>query len=461
MSRTNGSLLTNKKEVVSRIRRVRLRTNNVVCVAHGVFAANTKSNASNLPNIDSLSDAVIYSFFASQSNNPQLDNENLKQIDLDDLNKMDLKWQMVMLTMRARRFLQKTGRNLGVKGIETIGFDNTKVEYYNCHIRGHFARKCKALKQQDNENMEVPRRNVLVEDTTSNTLVSQCDGLGYDWSDHAEEGPINFVLMAYTSSSSSSTSNSDTEARLEVYKKNATVYEKDIEILKLDVMFRDKALAKLRQKFEKVEKERDDLKLKLEKSESSSKNLSRLLDSQLSDKSKASLGYDSQGFDNLLFDSELNVMSKTSEGHHAVPYTGNFMPPKPDLVFTDEHVVCDNEEENEPGTKSKLRKPSFAKVNFVKPNEHLKTPRESLKKEKSKRQSKYPRKNSHSPRVLGWKFEEIHVTWTHLRRSGQEYNSTRKLVMSLQTMETVSEIVAMSFGSQRDGVKIDCDDVRM
>nr|GEV76293.1 reverse transcriptase domain-containing protein [Tanacetum cinerariifolium] len=125
--------------------------------AHGVSAANTKSNASNLPNVDSLSDAVIYSFFTSQSNCPQLDNKDLKQIDPDDMD----------------------------------------------------------LKEHDNRNKEVRRRTVPVEDTTSNALVSQCDGLGYDWRDHTEEGPINFSLMAYTSSSSSSTSNSDTKATIQ------------------------------------------------------------------------------------------------------------------------------------------------------------------------------------------------------------------------------------------------------
>nr|GEY83423.1 putative ribonuclease H-like domain-containing protein [Tanacetum cinerariifolium]GEZ00074.1 putative ribonuclease H-like domain-containing protein [Tanacetum cinerariifolium] len=60
-----------------------------------------KSSA--LPNVDNLSDVVIYSFFASQSNNPHLDNDDLKQIDADDLEEIDLKWQMAMLTMRARR----------------------------------------------------------------------------------------------------------------------------------------------------------------------------------------------------------------------------------------------------------------------------------------------------------------------------------------------------------------------
>ncbi|GKA62928.1 hypothetical protein Tco_0762447, partial [Tanacetum coccineum] len=289
-------------------------TNEAVKTAHGVSAANSKDNASTLPNVDSLSDAVIYSFFASQSNSSQLDNEDLKQIDPDDLEEMDLKWQMTMLTMRARRFLKKSGRNLGVNGTDTIGFDKTKTT----------------------------RRTVPVEETTSNALVSQCDGFGYDWSDQAEEGPTNFALMAYTSSGSSSSSSSDTE---------------------------------LRKKFEKAEKERDDLKLTLEKFENSSKNLSKLLEIQVNDK------------------------DKTGEGYHAVPppYTGNFLPPKPDLVLADEDEyvfsksvtrvpaiatskvktseskpksvsepliedwISDNEDENETKTKSNQRKSTFAK----------------------------------------------------------------------------------------------------
>nr|GFA78809.1 ribonuclease H-like domain-containing protein [Tanacetum cinerariifolium] len=75
--------------------------------------------------------------------NPQLDNEVLKHIDADDLKEIDLKWQMAMLTMRARKFLQKTGRNLGVNGPTSMGFDMAKVECYNCHRKGHFARECR------------------------------------------------------------------------------------------------------------------------------------------------------------------------------------------------------------------------------------------------------------------------------------------------------------------------------
>nr|GEX10568.1 hypothetical protein [Tanacetum cinerariifolium] len=129
-------------------------TNESVSVVPSVSAASTKPPTSILPNVDNLSDVVIYSFFASQSNSPQLDNDHLKQIDVDDLEEMDLKWQMAILTMRARRFLQRTGRNLGANGTTSIGFDMSKVECYNCHIRGHFARECRSPRDTRNNDTQ-------------------------------------------------------------------------------------------------------------------------------------------------------------------------------------------------------------------------------------------------------------------------------------------------------------------
>ncbi|GKG46855.1 ribonuclease H-like domain-containing protein [Tanacetum coccineum] len=81
--------------------------------------------------------------------------------------------------MRARRFLKNTRRKLTVNGNDTIGFDKSKVECYNCHKRGHFARKCRAPRNQENKNRENTRRVVPVETTTSNALVSY-DGSSYD-----------------------------------------------------------------------------------------------------------------------------------------------------------------------------------------------------------------------------------------------------------------------------------------
>nr|GFB44255.1 hypothetical protein [Tanacetum cinerariifolium] len=123
-------------------------TNDLVSAAVNVSAVGTKLSASTLPNIDA-----------------------------DDLKEMDLKWQMAMLTMRARKFLQNTGRNLGANGPTSLGFDMAKVECYNCHRKCHFARECRSPKDSRKTVVAEPqRRNVLVETSTSNALVSQYDG---------------------------------------------------------------------------------------------------------------------------------------------------------------------------------------------------------------------------------------------------------------------------------------------
>ncbi|GKA09820.1 hypothetical protein Tco_0689253 [Tanacetum coccineum] len=343
--------------------------------------------------IDNLSDVVICAFFASQPNSPQLDNEDLQQIHPDNLEEMDLRWQMAMLIMRTRRFLKNTGRKFSMNGTETIGFDK-----------------------------ESTRRSVPVETTTSNTLIS-CDGLSdYDWSDHAEEGPTNFALMDYSSTSSNSKASTDSnclesvEARLLVYKKNESVYEEDIKVLKCEIYLREVAITKLRIKLELAKKQKDEIQLTIENFENSSKNLNKLLDCQIVDKCKAGLGY--------------NVVPPL--------YTGNIMPPKHDLSFSGleefvnepitseptvkKHVVetseakdsadkpkvvkknngapiiqdwvSDSEEEDVPQAKKekKIVKSSFAKIEFVKSKEQVKSPRKTVN------QGNQNRKNTHSPR---------------------------------------------------------------
>ncbi|GJS75020.1 ribonuclease H-like domain-containing protein [Tanacetum coccineum] len=85
---------------------------------------------------------------------------------------IDLRWNIVMLTMRARRFLKNTGRKLDMANKERIGFDKSKVECFNCHKRGHFARECMAPRNHDSRTREPTRRTIPVEETTSNALVS-------------------------------------------------------------------------------------------------------------------------------------------------------------------------------------------------------------------------------------------------------------------------------------------------
>nr|GEY40955.1 ribonuclease H-like domain-containing protein [Tanacetum cinerariifolium] len=93
----------------------------------------------------------------------------------NDIEEMDLRWEMAMVTMRAKRFLKKIGRKLTVNGNETIGFDKSNVEWYNC--------LWKSPRNHDNKHKESSRNSVAVETSISTALVS-CDGLGvYDWSD--------------------------------------------------------------------------------------------------------------------------------------------------------------------------------------------------------------------------------------------------------------------------------------
>nr|GEU70442.1 hypothetical protein [Tanacetum cinerariifolium] len=323
-------------------------TNELVSAVPSVYAASTKAPVSTLPNVDNLSDVVINSFFPSQSNSTQLDNEDLKQIDADDLEEMDLKWHMAMLTMRARRFLQRTGRNLGeaillenaghigIPGIKTL-----KEELFQsrlllpmlwCHSVMEFVAMIRAFRLMKNQqimpswHLPPQAHQVLIMRKSQFDVLSYKSGLEY------------------------------VEARLVVYQYNKNVFEDDIKLLKHDVMLRDNALVEIRKKFEKAKKERDEFKQSLEKFQTSSKHLNKLLESQITN--KTSLGYDTQVFNSQVidcddltsFESDDRVSTslvhdryKSGEGYHDVPppYTGTFMPPKPNLVFYDAPTASD------------------------------------------------------------------------------------------------------------------------
>ncbi|GJW53769.1 putative ribonuclease H-like domain-containing protein [Tanacetum coccineum] len=160
------------------------------------------STDSTLDSTANLSDATVYAFLANQPNGSQLVHEDLEQIHEDDLEEMDLKWQLALLSMRARRYYQRTGKKITINGSDTAGYDKSKVECFNYHKMGHFARECRGPRNQESRarNQDNSRRTVNVEETASKAMVA-IDGAGFDWSYMAdEEVPTNLALMAFSDS---------------------------------------------------------------------------------------------------------------------------------------------------------------------------------------------------------------------------------------------------------------------
>ncbi|GJV44999.1 putative ribonuclease H-like domain-containing protein [Tanacetum coccineum] len=308
---SSSSSSTQNMDFVSSSNNNTSSTNEAVNTAHGVSTASTQVNVANSTNIDNLS-------------------------DVDAWEEMDLRWQMAMLTIRARRFLKNYRKGSKLvnddDGNETIGFDKSKVECYNCHKRGHFARECRAPRNQDNKNKESSRRSVPMETSTSIALVS-CDGLGrYDWSDQAEEGP-NYVLMAFSSSNPDLEVSNDSislkscletvelfksqneqllkdlkkfklmvlcyktglkvmEEKLEVYKEKKYINLQDIKGLKFEIHIGEIIIRELRKKLETIQKEKDGIQLNVDKFEHASKSLNKLIECQIVDNYKKGLGYE-------------------------------------------------------------------------------------------------------------------------------------------------------------------------
>ncbi|GKA02522.1 hypothetical protein Tco_0675187 [Tanacetum coccineum] len=246
-------------------------TNEAVNTAHGVFTASTQVNDANSTNIDNLSDAVICAFFASQPNSPQLVHEDLQQIHPDDMEEIDFRWKMAMLTMKARRFLKNTGRKLTINGNETIGFDKSKSD--QAEEVPNYALMAFSSSSLDSE---VSNDSICLNSCLEiiELLKSQNDQLLKDLK------KSELMVLGYKTGLES------VEEKLEVYKANESIYLQDIKGLNFEIHIGEITIRGLRKKLEIIV-----------------------------DNCKKGLGYENY---NLV----------------PLPYTGNFMPPTPDLSFT-------------------------------------------------------------------------------------------------------------------------------
>ncbi|GJR88502.1 ribonuclease H-like domain-containing protein [Tanacetum coccineum] len=217
---------------------------------------------------------------------------------------------------------------------------------YNCHKTWHFARECRIKGNQDNRRRDAwnsgnkdGSRTGKKED--SKALVT-IDGEGVDWTSHSEEDE-DYALMACNSSES--------DTKLVAHQQGQLWYEQKIKFMKIDLDDKTDVLTYHKKLLAEAQKEKEDLKAKVEKWHNSSKNLSKLLNTQMSANDKFGLGYGDHRYDGILsYENEvlqsvfMNKESElekqplydrfvTAEGMHAVPppMTGNYMPSGPDI----------------------------------------------------------------------------------------------------------------------------------
>ncbi|GJZ81599.1 putative ribonuclease H-like domain-containing protein [Tanacetum coccineum] len=239
-------------------------TNDVNTAKHvyevSTFSPNVNTASPQISTV-SFSDNVVYAFMVENPNGSNLLQQDLEQIHEDDLKAMDLKWELSLLSMRAKRYFQRTGKNIFINANDTDGYDKSKVECFNCHKMGHFSGSVEIEEQE-----------------------------GFNWSDMAEEHvQTNMALMAF--SDTKGYNDKTCFKTSAIYKRGlATVEDQLITYRKNEVLFSEEVAVLKRSKLAKIEINVLKVSLKNASKENSddslvkeqvSKDTSRIIDSPL------------------------------------------------------------------------------------------------------------------------------------------------------------------------------------
>ncbi|GJS58580.1 ribonuclease H-like domain-containing protein [Tanacetum coccineum] len=383
-------------KVFSSAREFKEQVTNDVSTAHGV--SNTSGHNSKLEHTSS------YSLLASQSSCPQLDHEDLDQVDEYDLKEMDLKWQVAMISMRIKKFYKKTGTKE----------DNRKRDGWNP------------------VNKDGSRTGKKEESKAMVTV----DGESVDWTTHSENNEDYHLLQHSGSNTRNFLFNECKESMLNLvaHQQGQLWYEQKIKFMKIDLDDKTDVLTYHKKLLAKAQKEKDDLEVIVDKWNHSSKNLGKIVNHHMSARDKFGLGYGDYRYSgNLSYENEVfQSVFKSNKGDfenpplqktcemQAVPppMTGNYLPSGPDIEIDDSQYTYGPEKTQPSESESQtteldtysddesvyvqtkgLDTPSFA-------NKQVKTPRENVKNQST--HSQKPKVNNkelgHSSLNVGYTF---------------------------------------------------------
>ncbi|GJS12813.1 hypothetical protein Tco_0407285 [Tanacetum coccineum] len=250
-------------------------TNDTNTASPQVSTASPNVNAAS-PQVStaSVSDNTVYAFMVENPNGSNVLHQDLEQIHEDDLEAMDLKWQLSLLSVRAKKYYQRTGKKIFINANDIARYDKSKSDMAEEQVQTNMA----LMAFSDSE--------VYTDKTCSKTCLKNYETLKKQCDD---------LLVKLNESEFKATTYKRGLATLEdqiiTYKKNEVLFSEEIGVLKRDVACKDYEINVLKSEFEKVKQEKDGIDFKIEKFDKASKDLDQLLGSQITDKCKKGLGY--------------------------------------------------------------------------------------------------------------------------------------------------------------------------